>query len=152
MADPVALFNFEVLIAPSGHGGDEGIARTAAFSEVSGLEINVDVVAVREGGYHGGVRQLHGKSSSPALVLKRGVTADRAFWDWIQRCFEGRYPLPYVPGSVHVFGPDRALVARWSFRNGICTKVRSADLSATSTAVAIEELHIAHEGLVREAP
>lgn len=152
MADPIAAFNFEVLLAPSGHGGDEAVARAASFSEVSGLEASIDVVALREGGYHGGVRQLTGKVSSPALVLKRGVTHDHGFWQWIQRCFEGRYPLPYVSGAVIVFSADRAPLARWTFRNGICTKVRSGDLQAAGTSVAIEEVHISHEGLVREAP
>lgn len=153
MADPVAPFNFEVVLAPSGHGGDEGMTRTAAFAEVSGLEIATDTVALREGGYHGGVRQLLGKTTSPALVLKRGLTTDRAFWDWVQRCFAGRYPLPYVSGEIRVLGPDRATVARWTFVNGICTKARAADLSAhAGGSVALEEVHIAHEGLQREAP
>ena len=43
-------------------------------------------------------------------------------------------------------------IARFRFTNGIVTKVKSADLQATgSTNVAIEELHIAHEGLERVA-
>lgn len=153
MADPIAAFNFEVVLAPSGEGGDEAVARTAAFAEVSGLELTVEAVTVREGGYNHGVRQLLGRTTSPALVLKRGLTADTGFWQWVQRCFAGRYPLPYVDGEVRVLGPDRAPVARWVFHNGICTKVRSADLNAASaSSVAVEELHIAHEGLTREEP
>lgn len=152
MADPIATFNFEVLLTPSGQGGDEGVARTASFSQVSGLEITTDTVPLREGGYNAGVRQLLGKTSSPALVLKRGLTGDRSFWDWVQRCFAGPWPLPYTSGEVIVYGPDRAKVARYTFRNAICTKVRAADLDATSSQIAIEELHLAHEGLVREAP
>lgn len=153
MADPIAAFNFEVILAPSGQGGDEGVSRTASFSDVSGLEIAVDAVVVREGGYNHGVRQLLGRTTSPALVLKRGLTADRAFWDWIQRCLSGRYPLPYVDGEVHVYAPDRSMLARWTFHNGVCLRVRSADLNASAAStIALEELHIAHEGLVREAP
>lgn len=153
MADPIAAFNFEVILAPSGQGGDEGVTRTAAFSEVSGLELTMEPVVLREGGYNYGVRQLLGKVSSPALVLKRGLTTDRAFWDWVERCTRGGYPLPYVSGEILVYAPDRSTVARWAFHNGICTKVRSADLNASSaSAVALEELHIAHEGLTRESP
>ena len=91
------------------------------------------------------------------LVLKRGVTLDRGFWEWIARCGDGTFPLPYVSGTVLQFPPgqdrDAAEPVRYRFTNGIVTKVKSADLQATSTTnVAIEELHIAHEGLVREAP
>lgn len=156
MAEFVSSFNFEVILAPSGRGGDEGLAATASFSEVSGLELSIEATALREGGYNAGVRQLIGRTTSPPLVLKRGVTADRAFWSWIQRCFSGRYPLPYVNGEVRIYAPggDRsAAVARWSFVNGIATRVRSADLSAANaSAVPIEELHLAVEGLTREAP
>lgn len=150
MADPISPFNFEVLITPSGQGGDEGVARTAAFSGVTGLEISIESTPLREGGYNAGTRQLLGKASSPALVLKRGLTSDRSFWDWVQRCFDGPYPLPYASGEVTVLAPDGEPVARFSFRNAICTKVRTADLDASSTQVAIEELTLSHEGLVRE--
>lgn len=157
----LARFNFAVEIGLSGFGGDEGLANGSAqaargaFSEVTGLELTMETTALREGGYHEGVRQLLGKVSSPPLVLKRGVTLDEAFWAWIRRCTDGTYPLPYVSGSVTMQGPEGArgaARARWRFRHGIVTKVKSADLNATASDVAIEELHIAHEGLMREAP
>jgi phage tail-like protein len=154
-------FNFTVEIGVSGLGGDEGLANggthaaRGAFSEVTGLELTIESTALREGGYHAGVRQLLGKVSSPPLVLKRGVTLDDAFWAWIRRCTDGTYPLPYVAGEIVVRGPQGAAgepQARWRFRHGIVTKVKSADLNAIASDVAIEELHIAHEGLMREKP
>ncbi len=154
-------FNFAVEITVSGYGGDEGLAQggphaaRGAFSEVTGLELTMEMTALREGGYHGGVRQLAGKVTSPPLVLKRGVTLDEAFWAWIRRCTDGTYPLPYVSGAIRVFGPEGEQGeprASWAFVNGIVTKVKSADLNAAGAReVAIEELHIAHEGLMREA-
>ncbi len=151
MADPIAPFNFEVLITPSGQGGDDGTARIAAFSAVSGLEISIETVPLREGGYNSGTRQLLGKASSPALVLKRGLTSDRSFWEWVQRCFDGPYPLPYATAEVNLFAADGELVARYTARNAICTKVHTADPDASSTQIAIEELTLTHEGLFREA-
>ena len=56
-------FNFAVQIELSGLGGDEGLAqgaRRAAFSEVQGLEITLEPVSFREGGYNRGARQLVG--------------------------------------------------------------------------------------------
>lgn len=150
----LSLFNFEVHLTPSGRGGDDALARVAAFSEVTGLETNIEVTALREGGFNEGVRRLVGKTSHPDLVLKRGVTLNTGFWQWIQRCFNGTFPLPYASGSILQFPPseDRrsATPARWNFSNGIVTKVKSADLNAAGgTNVPIEEVHIVHEGLVR---
>lgn len=151
-------FRFAVEITPSGFGGDEGLGAPTrgAFSEVSGLERTVDMAELREGGYNHGVRQLVGRTSHAPLVLKRGMTLDSAFWTWIERCVVGDYPLPYVDGTILVFPADTATddtaAARFVFRSGIVTKVVAPTLSASSaSAVPIEELHIAHEGLERVA-
>ena len=127
-------FNFLVDIHASQYGGDSGIAYGAkgAFSEVIGLEVTLEPVTFREGGFHAGPRQLIGKTSAATLVLKRGVSLDSAFWAWIARCTDGTYPLPYVSGSIRVRPSDGEASGReaaWSFTNGIVTKVKSADLN-----------------------
>ena len=150
-------FNFLVDIYASQYGGDTGLAQGAqgAFSEVTGLELTLEPVTFREGGYHAGPRQLVGKTTATPLVLKRGVSLDAAFWEWIGRCTDGGYPLPYVSGAIHMRPADGEASgdqARWSFVNGIVTKVKSADLNAVDPKDApIEELHIVHEGLSRGA-
>lgn len=158
-AEPLlSTYNFAVQIELSGLGGDEGLAqgaRRGAFSELQGLEINVEPVSFREGGYNRGVRQLVGKTSNPPLVLKRGLALDQAFWAWVRRCIDGTYPLPYVGGTIRVLQASggSAPAGVWRFENGIVSKVKAADLNATSgREVALEELHIVHEGLSRESP
>lgn len=152
----LSSFNFAVQIELSGLGGDEELAlgnRRGAFSEVQGLEMTLEPVSFREGGYNRGTRQLVGKASHPPLVLKRGLALDAAFWRWIQRCVDGSFPLPYVSGTIRVLAPAGADAdaATWRFENGIVTKVKAADLSAANAReVALEELHIVHEGLHRE--
>lgn len=152
MADEfLSLFNFEVHLSSS----DDSTVPGAAFSEVSGLEINLEHREIREGGYNRGMRQLVGRMSHAVLVLKRGLTLDTDFWRWIQRCTDGTYPLPYLSGDVFVYPPsgnrEQATPAQWRFTNGIVTRVRTSDLNANSAnSVPIEELQIAHEGLRRE--
>ncbi len=147
-------FNFEVLLIPSGRAGDETLTRTASFAEVSGLEITIESREFREGGYNRGMRQLVGRTTTPTLVLKRGLTRDSGFWTWVQSCISGKFPLPYIGGQIIVHAADRAdqtNIAVWGFSNGIATRVKGPDLNANSTGeLAIEELHIVHEGLVRE--
>ena len=150
-------FNFAVEIEVSGLGGDEGRALGArgAFSEVAGLEITLEPVSFREGGYNRGARQLVGKTTNPPLVLKRGLSLDPAFWTWVQRCLDGTFPLPYVSGTVRVHQALGSAVTGgvWRFENGIVNKVKAADLSAAAgREVPLEELHIVHEGLSRGAP
>lgn len=153
-------YNFRVEIVLSGLGGDEGLAQGSpdnpkgAFSEVQGLEMGIEAVTFREGGYHSGQRQLAGKTTSVPLILKRGLSLDGAFWTWIRRCTEGGYPLPYVAGSIFVAGPDRSKdeAAEFRFVNGLAIKAKTADLTAgASSDLPIEELHIVHEGLWRHA-
>ena len=151
----LSQFNFAVQIELSGLGGDEGLALASrgAFSEVQGLEITLEPVTIREGGYNRGPRQLVGKTSTVPLILKRGLTLDQSFWLWIQRCLDGNFPLPYVSGTVRVYPPAGATAfgTSWRFVNGIATKVKAADLNAAGARdVAVEELHIIHEGLTRE--
>ena len=149
-------FNFAVQIELSGLGGDEGLAqgaRRAAFSEVQGLEITLEPVSFREGGYNRGTRQLVGKATHPPLVLKRGLSLDPAFWTWIQRCMDGTFPLPYISGTIRVLQANStaADAGVWRFENGIVNRVKAADLHAAGgREVALEELHIVHEGLSRE--
>ncbi|MCU7802178.1 MAG: phage tail protein [Candidatus Thiodiazotropha sp. (ex Lucinoma borealis)] len=158
MAEFLNSFNFSVHLTISGLGGDEGLIRDpeGAFSEVTGLEYQIEMTALREGGYNQGVRKLVTKTTQPELVLKRGMTADAAFWEWVQRCTDGAYPLPYINGTLEIYGPasdkKKNTPAKWRFANGIVTKVTAPGLNASETsAVPIEELHISHEGLWREA-
>ena len=151
-------FNFAVQIELSGLGGDEGLAlggRKGAFSEVQGLEITIEPVSFREGGYNRGARQLVGKTTNPPLVLKRGLSLDPAFWAWVRRCTDGTFPLPYVSGTIRIFqaSGSGSQPGVWRFENGIVNRVKAADLHAAGgREVALEELHIVHEGLSRETP
>jgi phage tail-like protein len=151
----ITNFNFLVEIECSGYRGDENLAATrsgGAFSDVQGLEISLEPVTIREGGYNLGPRQLIGKTSTQPLILKRGVSRDQAFWTWIQSCLDGTFPLPYVSGNIRAYPPEGQLgdPISWRFTNGIVTKVLSAPMNAKGGGeVPLEELHIVHEGLSR---
>jgi len=151
----ITNYNFIVEIIASGYRGDESLAATrsgGAFSDVQGLEIGLEPVTIREGGYNLGPRQLIGKTTTQPLILKRGVSRDHAFWTWIQSCMDGTFPLPYVSGNIRAYPPQgkEAEPITWRFVNGIVTKVLSASMDAKGAReVPLEELHIVHEGLTR---
>lgn len=153
----LSTFRFRVELEPSEFEGVEQLrSANGAFAEVQGLEVNLEAVTFREGGYNQGPRQLIGKATTQPLVLKRGLSLDTGFWSWLQRCTDGRYPLPYVNGTVRCFPPgadprgSEGPEGTWRFVNAIATKVTCAPFNARqSSEVALEELHLVHEGLRR---
>jgi phage tail-like protein len=69
--DPYLGFNFVVEI--------DGIV-LGGFSEVSGLQVEIEIQTFREGGVNQYMRQLPGPAKYPSnLIFKRGLTDDEAF-------------------------------------------------------------------------
>jgi phage tail-like protein len=87
-------------------------------------------------------------------VLKRGMFASPAgalnkdLWTWLQEVAAGVRPLRRMDGVVEVMDAgDDEVLATWQFERGVPQRVRGPELNARTGEVAIEELHIAHEGL-----
>ena len=123
------------------------------FQECSGLDIEMDVQEYLEGGRNDGVIRRVGRAKYQNLVLKRGMIwragggADPVLWQWIQDVLRGVRPVVRYDGIVEVMGFHEEVVARWAFRRGLPAKIAGPQLNAKTGEVAIEELHIAHEGL-----
>jgi phage tail-like protein len=132
-------------------GGDR--LGDCGFQECSGLDIEMDVQEYLEGGRNDGVIRRVGRAKYQNLVLKRGMIwregdgADPALWQWIQGVLQGVRPVARYDGIVEVLGVHEEVVARWAFRRGLPAKIAGPQLNAKTGEVAIEELHIAHEGL-----
>ncbi|MDP3083349.1 MAG: phage tail protein [Rubrivivax sp.] len=125
-----------------------------AFQEVSGLEVELDIAEHLEGGRNDGVIRQVGRAKYQPLVLKRGMfhsasgTLDRSLWQWLQSIAAGTRPIPRYDGIVEVLGETGDdVVATWEFERGVPARVRGPELNAKTGEIAIEELHIAHEGL-----
>lgn len=139
-SDPLGRFNFLLEI--------DGIT-AAAFSEVSGLSCEVDVIEYREGGEKAGtVRKIPGLRKYTNITLKRGMTSDKSLWNWFNSVATGN--VQRANGSIVLLDSTRQPVLRWNFRNGWPRKWEGPALNARSSDVAIETLEIAHEGLELE--
>jgi phage tail-like protein len=121
------------------------------FSEVSGIEATMEPKAFKEGGRNWGEIQRAGHTTFATLVLKRGMTRDRGLWTWFQSVAGGAYAYRLNARLVMIDAAEAADTAlgalRWEFANCLPVKFKAADLSASSSEIGIEELHIAHEGL-----
>jgi phage tail-like protein len=124
-----------------------------AFQECSGLDVEMDVQELQEGGRNDGVIRRIGRAKYQQLVLKRGMFFTNArgpvngdLWNWFQGIVSGAQ-MTRCDGIVEVMSVGNTVVARWAFDRGLPAKIVGPQLNARTGEVAIEELHIAHEGL-----
>ena len=136
--DPYVAFNYVVEI--------EGLV-VGGFSEVSGLQFEIEVEDYREGGVNEYIHKLAGPVRYPAnLVLKRGMmdADDLAAWqDDVRRGV-------IEPRKVAVLVVDEAgnEARRWEFKNAIPVRWSGPELRAATSAVAVESLELVHQGLM----
>jgi len=156
-------FQVKLLQSPFGIEGNEddptsalGLSGTpladGAFQECSGLDVELDVQELVEGGRNDGVIRRVGRAKFQPLILKRGMfytddAVNSDLWDWLQDISSGVRPVRRYDGVIEVMSVGLDVVARWIFERGLPTKLTGPQLNARTGEVAIEELHIAHEGL-----
>lgn len=138
----------EPVEVPTGEAlGDGG------FQECTGLEVQMEVQEHLEGGRNDGVVKRVGRAKFSELVLRRGMFFERGrlanadLWSWLQDVIAGVRPVARYDGIVEVLDVGDEVVARWVFERGLPSRVAGPQLNARTGEVAIEELHIAHEGL-----
>lgn len=123
------------------------------FQECSGLEVEMDIQDYMEGGRNDGIIRRAGRVKNSLLIFKRGMffsggaEVNRELWEWIQGVVAGVRPIARYDGIVQVMDVGEVVVANWVFDRGLPAKIRGPELNAKTGEVAIEELHIAHEGL-----
>jgi phage tail-like protein len=120
----------------------------AAFAEVSGLEANIEIKTHAEGGRAQGVRQLVGRVTYPNIVLKRGLGRNAEAWRWFTNVARGVRPVPRKNVMIELLDKDfTTVIARWNVSRAVPVKMKVSDLNAKTGEIAIEEIHLAHEGL-----
>jgi phage tail-like protein len=126
---------------------------TGAFSEISGLEATMEPKVIKEGGRNYGAVQRVGPVTFATVVLKRGIILQRHLWNWwaLFAGADGATNGGWGGGSradvMIALIKDGKPVLGWKLVNAMPVKFRASDLNARGTEVAIEELHLAHEGL-----
>jgi phage tail-like protein len=136
-----------------GIGGPAGdLLGDGGFQECSGLEIEQDVQEIVSGGENARVVRRAGRAKYQHLVLKRGMffaggAVNLDLWRWIQNTVNNVRPVARYDGTIEVMDVGDVVVATWTFTRGLPARIRGPTLNAQTGEIAIEELHIAHEGL-----
>ena len=137
MSQPVPVHHFMV---------DWGGARIG-FTEVSGLEVEAQTIEYREGSSPTySVTKMPGLKKYSNVTLKRGIFEhDNDFADWFGTIASNTVERRDV--TISLLDHEHNPTMTWRLRNAWPAKLVGPTLDATSSAVAIEELQIAHEGL-----
>lgn len=150
--DPLMNHNFLVSLLDTSSSLAKTIAMSAlfdvvvgGFAECSGLEMTLELEEYREGGRNGHLLVFPKNTKWSHITLKKGVGAGNALWDWAYGFTEGkgkrRDGLIVLMNELHL--PSHI----WHFRRGLPYKYSGPSMNASQSAVAIESIEIAHEGI-----
>jgi len=135
----------------------------ASFSECSGLSVTVDKDVYLEGGVNDQQRIFLKQTKFGDITLKRGMSDDIAFWDWMQLIFERSEGKPPAANTnpqakpalrrnlaILLFNQAGETMQSWILIGAVPVAWKSPSLQASGKSVAIEELTLAYEGLTVE--
>ena len=141
MADyPLPVFHFQVQWGGANLG----------FAEVSGLNIEVQVIEYRDGlSPVYSARKMPGIPKYGNITLKRGITpADNQYFQWLNETKLNKAQRRDL--VISLLNENHEPVMTWKAHNAFPVKIEGPGLKATGNEVAIESMEIAHEGLTIE--
>src|SRR3954462_14142970 len=141
--DPYAAYNFQVIVT---NVSDDGTAVSGAFTEVTGLEVEITPIEYRGGAEDITVRKVPGLKKFPNITLKRGITGHVGFWNWIVEAMNGK--VRRTSGSIIMLDENRQEGIRWTFTRAWPTKYTGPSLGANKNEIAMETVVLAVEGLL----
>jgi phage tail-like protein len=120
------------------------------FIEVSGLDISIDVTEFREGSDPSQIaHKIPGFTKYSNITLKRGIVkGDNDFFNWIKTKNLNQVERRDI--IIKLLDQNHQPIMSWKAVNAFPVKLTGPVLSANASDVAIEELELAHEGLIVE--
>ncbi|MFB2971832.1 phage tail protein [Aerosakkonema sp. BLCC-F183] len=135
--NPYMAYNFLVEI--------EGLI-TGGFTEVSGLESEIELESYQEGGANGYTHQFPRRIRYSNLVFSCGMTDNDTLWNWYQATTLGKIELKN--GTIMLRDRQDKIVKHWNFKNAYPVKWIGPQFNATNAGtVALERLELIHQGI-----
>ena len=134
---PLVKFHFQV----------EWGGTKIGFTEVSGLDVETEVVEYRHGASPEYSKvKMPGMQKYSNLTMKRGTFAtDNEYFTWWNSVKLNTIERRDI--TISLLNEEHEPVITWKVKNAWPTKVQSTDLKADGNEVAIESMEIVHEGL-----
>lgn len=180
-SDPLRSFRFYATFSPSEEGGvfDKRIVDASSltsstatgfstgfvggFTQIGGLQMNIQDIPYREGGYNTTVHHIPGQATFTPVVFQRGVLYGN---DQAMTWFKGLFSVaansglaPAAPGksyrvNVNIYVADHpnttnTNTSRIGFKlnNAWITNLNFSDLNAGPNEILFETMTLVHEGL-----
>jgi phage tail-like protein len=136
---PLPKFYFTVKIAT---------LEEASFQEVSGLELEAQVIEYRHGNSpEFSTIKMPGIKKYSDVTLKKGVFVnDNKFYDWFSQIKMNT--IKREPVTISLLDENGSPKMVWELINAFPTKITGTDLKSDGNEVAVETLVLAHEKLV----
>lgn len=122
----------------------DGIAQ-AVFTEVGGLQVEMEVMQYQEGGNNVFVHTLPGRTKVGNLTLKRGIVGSNDFFKWYMEAAAGKVTRRNI--SVVMYDVTGTELLRWNFIKAYPVKWSGPQFTADGAVAAIETVELAHDGL-----
>jgi phage tail-like protein len=134
---PIPKFHFQV----------EWGGTRIGFTEVSGLDVETEVVEYREGSSPEYSKiKMPGMQKFSNITLKRGTFAtDNEYYNWWNTVKLNTIERRDI--TISLLNESHEPVVVWKVKNAWPTKIQSTDLKADGNEVAIESMELVHEGL-----
>jgi phage tail-like protein len=139
--DPLTTFHFFVDANVAG----TDLKEAAVFTEVSGLQVELEVEEVAEGGLNTHVHRLPGRAKVSDITLRNGLSTSNALWNWFKEILQGNFTRHHV--SIVMVSQKGTEVQRWNFTDALPVKWVGPQLVAGQSNTAIQSLQLAHRGL-----
>lgn len=135
---PLPKFHFQV----------EWGGASIGFTEVSGLDVETEMIEYRDGASPEYVKtKMPGMQKFSNISMKRGTfQGDNDFFDWWNSVALNTIDRRDV--TISLLNENHEPVVVWKVKNAWPSKVQSTDLKSDGNEVAIETIELCHEGLV----
>jgi phage tail-like protein len=141
---PFTAFNFLVEIEVQ---GVSDMVCAAMFSDVDGLEMNLEPKTIREGGNNTGPVHMAGQVGYGQLTLRRGMTSSFDLWSWFDAVSAPGGGGLRGSASIVMLGSDGTEQVEFQLTGCLPVKLKAPTLNAKDGEVAIEEMAIVYESM-----
>ena len=134
---PIVKFHFQV----------EWGGTKIGFTEVSGLDVETEVIEYRQGASPEYSKiKMPGMQKYTNITLKRGTFAsDNEYFNWWNTVKLNTIERRDI--TISLLNEEHEPVVTWKVKNAWPSKVQPTDLKADGNEVAIESIELVHEGL-----
>jgi len=128
----------------------DGVSQ-AGFREATIPDISAEPIEYREGNEEPTVRKIPGLIKYGNISLKWGITDSMDMYNWYKEAIlESKFNDARKDISILLLNETGEEVNRWNFVNCWPTKYNAPDTNATESQIAIEEMEIVNEGMLRD--